>query len=142
LATANAAFNSLICARSVFALARSSARSARAFVAFKGRAARMAIVARSVPAGAAAEAVTEHAFGAGAVRSTTAAQPAHGRRELWLLRRQALLEGEEVGSRGLLTGPQGRLVIMSEEVRLIPIILQCTPPSGDRLLRSRMRTPP
>jgi hypothetical protein len=42
--------------RSAFALARSSARSARAFVTFKGMAARMGVVARSVPAGAAAEA--------------------------------------------------------------------------------------
>ena len=68
LATADAAFNSSICTRSAFALARSSARSARTFVTFKGIAARMGVVARSVPAGAAAEALTGHAFDAGVVK--------------------------------------------------------------------------
>jgi hypothetical protein len=52
--------------RSASTLARSSARSARAFVAFKGRAARMVVVARRVP-GAPAEAAAGRVFGDGVV---------------------------------------------------------------------------
>jgi hypothetical protein len=48
----------------------SSARSARAFVAFKGSAARMVVVARSVPAGATAEAMAGRAFSGGGSAGT------------------------------------------------------------------------
>ena len=97
--TINSAFSSSSCARSAFVLARSSARSAR--VAFKGRAARMVVVARSVPAGAAAEAAVGGIFGGGMVRKAEAGagrvlddwDSAEGRR---LLLRQALLKGDEV----------------------------------------------
>jgi hypothetical protein len=61
-ATTNAAFSSSTCARSASTLARSSARAAR-----------MVVVARSVPdADAAAEAAAGRAFGAGVLRKADA----------------------------------------------------------------------